>query len=489
VTGTGSSYAAVAINNWTGQVSNLLGLSINFQTQSSVLGLDAFALGQVDFGASEIGYSAGQSSPVAPPGGMQYQYLPDVAGATCLMYNVPSSTQQPIQNLQLNADILEGIFTGAITHWNDPRIAAINPGVALPNHTIVSVIRSDASGDNYIFSWYLSQMQPTQWQQYIDALHFQLAQAGNPRTAMWPLPTSGSTATTSAGTNLNFSTFNSQAGSDNASNYVDSTPYSITYVETAYAILHGKPCAAIQNASGNFVQPSSDADAIALTHDQLNAQDYYSQDLSQVFTAPEGAAYPISAYSYLVTQTAGINSAKAKTLGKFISFLACQGQISAGQLGYAPLPPTLVQVDFQAISRLPGADAPPPLDGQHCQNPYLTGAASYVGGPEISGGSGGAGASSSAAVGGVKAVSADSLSKKLLSKKKGTLAAAPGQTLGVALNGEAAGLLKKPASFWLFAGLTFVFLGLLIAPPAVMYLRKKRAAAQANQIAEEGESK
>ena len=483
VTGTGSSYAAVAINNWTGQVSNLLGLSINFQTQSSVLGLDAFALGQVDFGASEIGFSAGQSSPVAPPAGVQYQYLPDVAGATCLMYNVPSSTQQPIQNLQLNADTLEGIFSGAIVKWNDPRIAGINPGVALPDHKIVVVARQDASGDNYIFSWYLSQMQPTQWQQFMDSVQFVPAQAGNPRTALWPLPVNGSSAVTSAGTHLDFSTFNTQAGSDNASNYVAANPFSITYVETAYAILHGQPCAAIQNASGNFVQPSSESDAIALTHDQLNAQDYYSQDLSQVFTAPEGAAYPISAYSYLVTQTAGINPAKAKTLGKFIAFLACQGQVSAGQLGYAPLPPTLVQVDFQAISRLPGADAPPPLDAQHCPNPYLTGAASYVGGPEISGGS--SSGVGSAAIAGVKTVSADALSKQLLTKKKGSLQAAPGQTLGVALNGAAAGLLRKPTSFWLYTGLAMAFLGLLIVPPVVISLRRRNASS-ANSLDEGG---
>jgi phosphate transport system substrate-binding protein len=478
VTGTGSSYAAVAINNWVGQVANILGLSINYQTQSSVLGLDAFALGQVDFGASEIGYSAGQSSPPAPPAGEQYQYLPSVAGAICLMYNLPSATQQPIENLQLTPGVLQGIYSGAITKWNDPQIASINPGVALPDHRIVADIRSDASGDNYIFSWYLSQADPSAWQQFMDAVQFAPAQAGNPRTAIWPMPVNGSSAKTSAGLKLDFSSFNASAGSDNASNYVAANPYSMTYVETAYAILQGKPCAAIQNASGSFVQPSSEADATALKYDKLNASDYYSQDLHDVFAAPDSIAYPISAYSYLVTQTAGLSPAKGEVLGKFIAFLACQGQVSAGQLGYAPLPPELVQVDFQAITRLPGAPAPPPLDADHCKNPYLTGSATYVGGPAIAGQAPGSTSITlpPGALAQVKTATPEQLAQAI-KKKHGVLEAAGGQQLGVALNAETQSLLKLPVSWTHYALLTALFLAIIVAPPLIALVVRRRGRA------------
>jgi phosphate transport system substrate-binding protein len=460
VTGTGSSYSAVAINNWVGQVANLYGLSVNYQTSSSVYGLDNFAANQVNFGASEIGYSSGQASQTP---NVQYQYLPDVAGATCLMYNVPSETQQPIQNLQLDSQVLAGIFTGTITNWNDKAIAALNPGTSLPSRPIVVVYRTDPSGDNYIFSDYTRQTQPSLWAAYTSALGFP-----NASNANWPIPQASSTVG-----NYNFSSFVGQSGSDNASNYVAANPGSITYVETAYALLHGQPCAAVQNASGNFVQPSSQADAIALTHDALYPD--LEQNLSGVYTAPEGAAYPISAYSYIITQTAGLDPAVGQVLGKFISFMACQGQISAGQLGYSPIPPNLVQDDFDAITRLPGAAPPPPLTAAGCPNPYLTGAATYVGGPiQLSSGGASTGAAvassgSTASIAGLKQTSAASLSNAIEAKKHGGLQAAPGQQPGAALNtavGELAGV-SSPTT--VYTGLALALLALLIVPPLIFF--------------------
>ena len=107
--GTGSSYSAIAINAWVSQVYSALGLNVNYQASSSVIGLENFAQGLVDFGASEIGYSAGQN-PTPPPSG--YQYMPDVAGATCLMYNVVGQTGQQVQQLRLTPSVIGGIFTG-----------------------------------------------------------------------------------------------------------------------------------------------------------------------------------------------------------------------------------------------------------------------------------------------------------------------------------------------------------------------------------------
>jgi phosphate ABC transporter phosphate-binding protein len=460
VTGTGSSYSAVAINNWVGQVSNLYGLSVNYQTSSSVYGLDNFAEQQVNFGASEIGYSSGQAS--ATPK-FAYQYLPDVAGATCMMFQVPSATQQPIQDLKLDSDTMMGIFSGLITNWNDAKIKALNPDQMLPNHPITAVYRTDPSGDNYLFSDYLRAMQPSAWAAYTSTLSFPPGS-----NSSWPVPQ----GSTSAG-NYNFSGFVGQNGSDNASNYVAANPYAITYVETAYAILHGQPCAAVRNASGNFVAPSSESDALALTHDKLQAN--FEQDLSDVYTAPEGAAYPISAYSYIVTQTTGLDPAVGKVLGKFIAFMACQGQISAGQLGYSPIPPNLVAVAFDAIKRLPGADAPPALTGDACPNPYLTGAATYVGGPSVAG-SGGEAANAAALAAGVSAKSADSVSKGLLAKKHGGVSAAPGQTAGSALNAAVSGMSGTKPSTPVVLGLTAAFLLLVAVPPTVGVMRRRRVA-------------
>ena len=116
ITGTGSSYAAVAINQWVAQVASLYGDNVNYATSASVIGLNEFALQQVDFGASEIGYSTGQANNT-PPNGYNYQYLPDVAGAECLDYNVQSTTGQQITNLRLDSDAMAKIFTGQISNW------------------------------------------------------------------------------------------------------------------------------------------------------------------------------------------------------------------------------------------------------------------------------------------------------------------------------------------------------------------------------------
>ncbi|MBV9293102.1 MAG: substrate-binding domain-containing protein, partial [Frankiales bacterium] len=178
-----------------------------------------------------------------------------------------------------------------------------------------------------------------------------------------------------------------QSGSDNSSNYVGSTTSSITYVETAYAILHHEPCAFLRNASGHFVQPSQEADAIALEKAELLPD--LEQKLSGVYANKLAGAYPMSAYSYLVVPLSPkgrIDPAKGKVLGRFVNFLACAGQQAAGQLGYSPLPPNLVEEDLRGIAHITGAAPPPPLTAQNCKNPYVDGQTPLPGEPRIVGG-------------------------------------------------------------------------------------------------------
>jgi phosphate transport system substrate-binding protein len=470
-TGTGSSYAAVAINNWVGQTANLYGLSLNYQTQSSVLGLDAYGAGQVDFAASEIGYNADQAQPVPPAG--SYQYLPDVAGAMCIMYNIQSTTQQRVTSLQLNPQAILGIFDGTITAWSQLSSIGQNASLALPNSPIIPVVRTDASGDNYIMTDYFSTLLPGPWGT------FQHALTGSAPGPSAIFPSAGQTGVVGS---YDLTHTQSENGSDIASNTVAGITGAVAYVETAYAILHGIPCAAVQNGTGAFVQPSSLADAIALTKDELNAD--LTQNLTGVFTdsSPEDAgAYPISAYSYLVTPIgAGMSVAKAAVMAKFILFMACQGQVSAGQLGYSPIPPNLILDDFAAIGRLNGQTAPPPPNAQSCPNPYLTGAAQYVGGP-IQLSTGGTGAASAAAtetttpIAGVNQVSAAQASSEVTTKTHGGLQAGQGQVLGVALNRSVGKLLGLSGPSLAILATSLVFLAIVLLPPTVGLLRGRRA--------------
>jgi phosphate transport system substrate-binding protein len=391
---TGSSFAGVAIDQWIGQASSLYGFQINFQVTSSVFGLNSFAQNQQDFAASDIPYSSGQadSSPTQP-----YQYLPDVAGALAFMYNLQGVNGQQIKSLILNAPTLDGIFTGKISDWNDPAIAGLNPQLAgdLPNTPIVPVYREDASGENYLLSdYFLHQDGPTfeAYQKAVDD-----PTTGQP-SATWPL-----SQTSPPAGYPNYTSLTGQNGSDNVANYVSAlaSEGSIGYLETAYAIQHNFPVASLVNASGNAVQPTSENDATALEKAILFAD--LTQNLANVYSNPLPNAYPVSAYSYFVAPcspalaaaqqfnctgpqgTSPFPADKGAELGQFIAFVACAGQDKMALLGYSPLPPNLVQEDFNAIGRLNGGVEPPAPTAANCHNPYVDGEVNLPGGsgPQI----------------------------------------------------------------------------------------------------------
>ena len=367
VNGGGSSYAAVAIDQWRAEILSIDGDNINYNTTSSVIGLNEFAQNQLDFGASEIGYSTGQASasPSEP-----YQYLPDVAGATCLMYNLTSITGHPITQILLNAHIMAEIFSGLIKYWDDPQIKALNGGVLLPHTPITVVWRTDASGDNYLFSEYLAFEDGSLWNAFAKAMQYP---AG--ADAVFPYPQQGGYPK-----QYNLTGWIGAQGSDIASNDVAAQNGAITYVETAYAYEHAKPCAYVENASGHYVIPTEENDAVALEGAELLPD--LEQKLDGVYTNPQPSAYPISAYSYLITAKGTETPQKGAVLGQFIEFLACRGQDAAGQLGYSPLPPNLVEDDFQAIDRIAGAaKAPATPTAANCPNPYVDGETPLPGEP------------------------------------------------------------------------------------------------------------
>jgi phosphate transport system substrate-binding protein len=397
---TGSSFAGVAIQQWVGQAETLYGLNINWQVSSSVIGLDNFAQNEIDFAASDIPYSSGQASstPTIP-----YQYMPDVAGALAFMYNLLGNNGEKITNLVLDAHVLDDIFSGRITTWNDSEITELNPQLAgdLPGTTILPVYREDASGENYLLSDYLLHMDGSNFDQYQTAM--QAPYVGQP-SATWPTPVAGETVPPGypGWTNGNLI---GQNGSDNEADYVSaaSSNGAIGYVETAYAIEHDQPVASIINQSGNAVQPTSVNDATALEKAILYSD--LTQNLTNVYTNDLPNAYPVSSYSYLVTPCSpslaagqdsttkcsgpdGVSSfppAKGQALGQFVAFLACAGQQKMALLGYSPLPPNLVQEDFNAIGRLNGGVEPPKVSPTDCQNPYVDGQTPLPGEPAITG--------------------------------------------------------------------------------------------------------
>jgi phosphate transport system substrate-binding protein len=255
VSGAGSTWSQVAIDQWRADVSRF-GLRINYQGVGSSAGRSLYVTNKVDFAVSEIPFEPSEANDLQSQG-KQYVYLPIVAGGTSLMYNLRDTSNNPITTLHLSSATVTAIFTGKITKWSDPAIQNENPGVALPTQGpyagIVPVIRSDGSGTSAQFTAYMAHMQPQQW---CDFAKSQGVGCGS--TSSYP----------------DFPGSVGQPGSDGVANYVHSESSghgAITYVEAAYALQRGRPVAFLRNESGNYTLPTSQNVSIALQKATLNA--------------------------------------------------------------------------------------------------------------------------------------------------------------------------------------------------------------------------
>jgi phosphate transport system substrate-binding protein len=172
-----------------------------------------------------------------------------------------------------------------------------------------------------------------------------------------------------------------QSGSDTEANYIAANRWTIGYDEFGYAKVYNDNVAWVQNASGNWVQPYAVNISAALQSAQLAADT--SQDLTGVYTSSNPAAYPISAYSYILVQCAP-NSARPTclspyanpgvqgTLSQFMSYVACAGQVHMADIGYAPLPPQLSQFLADAVGYMTNQPAQQ-LNAGNCSNPTFSG--------------------------------------------------------------------------------------------------------------------
>ncbi|WP_300679853.1 substrate-binding domain-containing protein [Nocardioides sp.] len=345
ISGAGSSWAGNALTQWTTDV-KAQGVTVDYNPNGSSLGRANFANRLTDFAVSEIPYKGDTSDPQdnSSPG-FSYGMLPVVAGGTSYMYNLQVNGKR-LTTLKLSQAALAKIFSGQVTTWNDPIIAATNKGIALPAQRITVVVRADGSGATAQFTLWMMRQFPKDYAKLC-------AKAGcNADNATSYFPYQG------------LSNFVAQTGSNGVTTYTANTPYTINYDEYSYAQGVGFPVAQIENAAGFFTVPTDTAVAVALTQAKINTNkasaNYLSQDLSAVYAYKDPRTYPISAYSYLMvpTQTYGsFNNAKGATLAYFSTYSLCEGQRTMGALGYSPLPMNLVLAAMDQVSRIPGLDS------------------------------------------------------------------------------------------------------------------------------------
>ncbi|RXZ66936.1 phosphate ABC transporter substrate-binding protein PstS, partial [Agromyces albus] len=349
ITGTGSTWSQNALDQWRTNVASNYGMTVNYSGVGSSAGRRDFIAGTIDYAVSEIPFQSSPedgSAPEVPPRG--YAYMPIVAGGTAFMYHLNIGGKR-VTNLRLSGATITRIFTGAITNWNDPAIQADNPGLAMPDKAIVPVVRSDGSGSSAQFSLWMSKQHSDAWT------------AG--MRSQFPTPANGK----------------AQSGSSGVAGYV-SQGYgegAITYVEYSYALESGFPVAKVLNAADYYVEPTSSSVAVALLQAQINndaaSADYLTQILDGVYNSGDPRTYPLSSYSYMIVPTevkppAVFTEAKGATLGAFASYMLCEGQQQAADLGYSPLPMNLVLAGFEQIKRIPGAGGAS-VDPNACNNP------------------------------------------------------------------------------------------------------------------------
>jgi len=362
IEGAGSTWSANALSQWVRNVFDNYQWKISYNGEAgSTAGRQQFAQGTVDFGVSEIPYALANSDSPDPRPARQFAYVPIVAGGTAFMYNLVIGGQR-VTNLRLSGETLARIFTGVITKWNDPAIAADNPKLSLPAIPIVPVVRSDGSGTTaQLTSWMRSQY-PAIWNAYC-------AKAGR----------------TNCGITSNYpvvpgSAFLAQQGSNQVASTVakNSSVGAITYVEASYAINARFPVVKMLNAAGYYNEPTASNVAVSLLAAVINndptSQEYLTANLSGVYTNPDPRTYPLSSYSYMIIPTAiegNFTENKGLTLADFTAYFLCEGQQQADILGYSPLPINLVQGGLDQVRKIPGGN-PENKTIASCNNPTFS---------------------------------------------------------------------------------------------------------------------
>lgn len=313
LSGAGATFPEPLYVEWIGefQIANP-DVTINYQGIGSGGGIEQFTKLTVDFGASDAPMKDEEIAAAEAAGGAKVLHIPTVFGAVVLAYNL-----EGVDEFKLDSDTLAGIFLGTITKWNDAKIAALNPGVTLPDQAIQVVHRSDSSGTTNIFTGYLTQVS-ADWE----------TQVGKGKEVDWPVGIGGQ-------------------GNDGVAAVVQQQAGSIGYVELSYAVESGLTMATLKNKSGNYITPSlesTSAAAVGVT---------FPDDLRFSVSNSEGAdAYPIVGATWILAFDKMQDAAKVEALKAWLTWSLNEGTAIAEELGYAPLSEELKALALDKIDSI-----------------------------------------------------------------------------------------------------------------------------------------
>ena len=306
--GAGSSLVEPMVQAWIPEVRDRSGIEVTYSPIGSGGGIQAITTRTVDFGASDAPLSPDQAK--ACKGCL---LVPWALSATALSYNVPGAGS----DLRLTGPVIADIFLGKITSWSDPRITKLNPGKPLPSQGIGPIFRSDASGDTYAFTSYLTKVSPV-WKDKVGA-----------------------------GTLVNFPAGAGGRGNSGVAGTITRTPGALGYISVAYAVQNKLDVASIQNAAGQFVRPD-----LAGIEAAAEAMGKPAPDNSISIVDPPASAtdaYPISTFSYAIVPK---DAPKATELKELLDYALGPGQEFAERFVFAKLPARVVALGKKTIAMI-----------------------------------------------------------------------------------------------------------------------------------------
>ncbi len=286
-------------------------VSINYLSLGSTAGIQHISEQIVFFGATDTPMTEDEFQEARG----RILHLPTVISTVVPIYNLPGVTAE----LKFTGPVLADIFLGRITNWNDPAIAKLNAGVALPPFEITTVYRSDGSGTSYIFGDFLSKTAPL-WRRTI----------GANRQPNLPVGVGAK-------------------GSAGVSSEVARIVGSIGYVELTYALRNKIAFGSVQNAEGEFVRASVESAAVAAAAAVKSMPRDFRVSITN---APGRGAYPIASFTWMLVYQNSRDKTRSKLMVEFMRWALTEGQKLAPELGYAPLPAPIVELELAAIATI-----------------------------------------------------------------------------------------------------------------------------------------
>jgi len=315
-TGAGASFPAPLYSRWAADYHQATGVKVNYQSIGSGAGLRQIEAKTVGFWASDAPLS---DADLAAKGLVQF---PTVIGGIVPVVNIAGIA--PGQ-LRLSGALLADIYLGKITRWNDAAIAAMNPGVPLPDAEIAPVRRADGSGTTFGLTHYLSKVS-AEWKERV----------GTGTAVNWPVGAGGK-------------------GNEGVAAFVGRLPNSIGYVEYAYVKQNGLTWVQLQNRAGYFVAPNAASFQVAAAGAEWGRSFY------QILTDQPGAnAWPIASATFILMHKAQEKPAQAQAVLKFFRWAYQSGDASAHALDYVPMPQPVKDIIRQSWDdNIRGADGKP----------------------------------------------------------------------------------------------------------------------------------